>query len=271
MNLFERLDRFETKYEDNLRCNFIGTTAAIIGGIAMAGSSIASGVMAKKGADSQANAVQKASDEAVAEQRRQYDLTRSDYAPWRDVGGKAINTLGYYAGVTGDPNAPPSGSSTSDYGSLLKDFSLADFQTDPGYEFRLGEGAKALERSAAAKGQLFSGGTLKDLTQYNQNFASNEFGNAYNRFNTNKLNRYNILAGISQGGVQATNGTAQAGTTAANNISNTLMSTGEQVGNARASGYSAIGQTINGVANAGLSAYLASQKPSAQTRIGIYS
>jgi hypothetical protein len=259
MNLFERLDRFETQYEDSLRCNFIGTTAAIIGGIAMAGSSVASGVLANKGANAQAKAVQNASDAAVAEQRRQYDLSRQDLAPWRNQGGAAVNTLGYLLGTSPDTNAP-NGYSSGDYGSLLRDFSASDFQTDPGYEFRLGEGAKALQRSAASRGQLFSGGTLKGLTRYNQDFASNEYQNAYNRFNTNKLNRYNMLAGLSQGGQQATNTTVAAGTNSANNISNTLMSTGEQVGNARASGYAAWGNALNGVTNAGLNAYLATQK-----------
>jgi hypothetical protein len=307
---FERFDRFERKYEDRLHCSFIGTTAAIITGALAAGSSIAGGVLANKGANAQANAVKDSSAAAIAEQQRQYDLNRQDLAPWRNNGGAANNKLAYLLGI--GPQSPsasngtqslansgntqsfggrdiaqygggrdsrfarnaegrptvdgmpvmydsasspqqaastqfvqPDGTSTSDYGSLLKDFSTADFQADPGYNFRLGEGAKSLERSAAANGTLFSGGTLKSLDQYNQNFASNEFGNAYNRFNTNKLNRYNMLAGLSAGGQQAANNTVQAGTNAANNISNITVNAGEQMGNARASGYAGIGQAVN--------------------------
>jgi hypothetical protein len=52
---------------------------------------------------------------------------------------------------------------------------------DPSYKFRLGEGMKALERSAAARGGLISGGALKAAQRYGQDFASTEFGNAYNR------------------------------------------------------------------------------------------
>lgn len=52
---------------------------------------------------------------------------------------------------------------------------------DPGYNFRLGEGMKALERQSAARGGLISGGALKAAQRYGQDFASNEFGNAYNR------------------------------------------------------------------------------------------
>jgi hypothetical protein len=314
MNLFDRMDRFDTHCGERLRCNFIGTTAAIIGGLALAGSSVASGVLANKGANAQANAVKDASAAAVAEQQRQYDLNRQDLAPWRNSGGAANSKLAYLMGVGPQyPGAQPTqpgqagggyapqpqrdmsqyggagsrlaqysmspdrevmydsgyqpdssmvtapstdqGYNPADYGSLLKDFSAADFQNDPGYEFRLGEGSKALQRSAAAKGQLFSGGTLKDLTQYNQNFASNEYGNAYNRFNTNKLNRYNMLAGLSQGGQQAANNTVQAGTNAANNISNITLNAGEQIGNARASGYAGWSNAINSGVGGALSAY----------------
>jgi hypothetical protein len=56
------------------------------------------------------------------------------------------------------------------------------WQTDPGYLFRLGEGQKVLENSAAARGGLLSGQTGKALQQYGQNFASNEFGNIYDRY-----------------------------------------------------------------------------------------
>lgn len=57
----------------------------------------------------------------------------------------------------------------------------ANLQADPGYQFRLGAGQQALERSAAARGVLRTGGTLKDILQYGQNFGSQEYGNAFNR------------------------------------------------------------------------------------------
>lgn len=56
-----------------------------------------------------------------------------------------------------------------------------DWTGDPGYQFRLGQGTGALERSAAARGVLRTGGTLKDLLEYGQNFASQEYGGAYDR------------------------------------------------------------------------------------------
>jgi hypothetical protein len=60
-------------------------------------------------------------------------------------------------------------------------FTAENFQADPGYGFRLSEGLKALERSAAARGGLLSGGTGKALTRFGQEMASQEFGNAYGR------------------------------------------------------------------------------------------
>lgn len=70
-----------------------------------------------------------------------------------------------------------------------------DFKKDPGYDFRMKEGQKAIERMAAANGRLNSGATMKELQRYGQNMASNEYQNAYNRFNsdyTNAYNRYNF-------------------------------------------------------------------------------
>jgi hypothetical protein len=56
-----------------------------------------------------------------------------------------------------------------------------DVLQDPSYKFRLGQGEQALERSAAAKGVLGSGGTLKDIMGYGQNFASQEYSNVASR------------------------------------------------------------------------------------------
>ena len=52
---------------------------------------------------------------------------------------------------------------------------------NPSYQFRLQGGQQAIDRSAAARGMLRTGGTLKDLAQYGQNFASQEYESAYDR------------------------------------------------------------------------------------------
>jgi len=58
---------------------------------------------------------------------------------------------------------------------------FAEAQQEPGYEFRLGTGRSALENSAAARGVLRTGGTLKDILEYGQNFGAQEYSNVFNR------------------------------------------------------------------------------------------
>lgn len=75
------------------------------------------------------------------------------------------------------------------------DPSSVDVTQDPGYAFRLAQGAKALQNSAASKGNLLTGDFAKALTDYNQGAASQEYGNAFNRaFQTNQANNAGRLA-----------------------------------------------------------------------------
>lgn len=160
------------------------------------------------------NAQQGATDRAVDEQRRQYDQTRADNEPWRTTGAKYLGEL------------------DNSMGDLNRSFSMSDFQEDPGYQFRMNEGQKALERSASAKGRLNSGATMKALTRYGQDYASNEFQNAYNRFTNDQTNRFNRLSSLSGLGQVANQNNQQAGMNASNNISNAYT----DMGNATASG-----------------------------------
>lgn len=163
-------------------------------------------------------------------------------------------------------NPTSTGSSTAlrplDFGSLLQGWNTpftaptnVTEQNDPGYQFRLQQGQQALERSAAAKGNLLTGGTGKALTQYGQDYASNEYNNVYNRalqqyqqayniFQNNQSNTYNRLASLSGIGQTSANQLGSAGSNTAGNVSNILLGTGSQIGQdvqnaaaARASGY----------------------------------
>lgn len=312
----------------------------------IAGSLISSSMQSDAG-DSQAAAAQaaantsaEASKYAANLQKEMFDISRSDLAPYREVGTNALNRLSDLMGVTSQPmtyqqwmdknyknGVPgayvnPQGSAqpqtnqgitkdqilgvmnnypganvtpmildmisqqsqqnqtfapsmsandlqsqyqnyvdqqkaiqqSPEYGSLAKSFSLADFQKDPGYEFRLGEGEKALNRAAAAKGRYDSGATLKALNQYNQNFASNEFGNAFNRDTTNKTNLYNRLAGLSGTGQTAANQIGSLGSNYANQVGGLAMNAADAQGNAmmtganaRASSYAGIGNSLGGL------------------------
>ncbi len=117
-------------------------------------------------------------------------------------------------------------------GELLRDFSLADFQPDPGYQFRLGEGAKAIENSAAARGMQLSGANLKGLQRFNQDFASNEYGNAWNRDSLEKQRKFNFLTGQSGVGQQTAGSLGALGANTSGNVADAYL----QAGNARAAG-----------------------------------
>lgn len=184
------------------------TAAAIVGG------AVIGGIASNSAADTQADAANHASDVSQA----QFEQNRTDMAPWRAAGETALGQM-----TTG----------TADGGEFNRDFSLADFQKDPGYQFRMDQGQSALERSAAARGGLMNGGTLKALDRYGQDYASGEYNNAYNRFNNDRTQRFNRLASIAGTGQTATRDVANQGTALATQLGNNTM----QAANARASGY----------------------------------
>lgn len=134
-----------------------------------------------------------------------------------------------------------------EYGSLLRKFGMNDFQTDPGYQFRMDEGIKGLDRSAAARGGLLSGAALKGINRFSQNFASNEYGNAYNRFNQDQSNKFNRLASIAGIGQTATNQVQQAGQNYATNAGNAMMGAGNAIAAGQVGASNAISGALNNV------------------------
>ena len=213
---------------------------------------------AKKAAKTQARATRQAADitlqtvrEAIEAERELFAIAREDLTPFREEGARAIRQLGDLVGheMLGQPEP-----------AFEFDYTLEDFEADPGYEFRLSEGMKAIERSGSARGLSLSGRQLKDLARFGQGLASEEFGRAYGRERqeafdefitgregrTIQFNRLAALAGLGQtaSGTSATL-TQQAGTTiagqqigAGRTISDLLL----QGANARASGYAAQGR-----------------------------
>lgn len=156
--------------------------------------------------------------------------------------------------------APQSSSSlvpkSSEFGVLQKPFSMADYQEDPGYQFRLQQGEQALQRAASAGGRLYSGRAMKDLSAYNSGQASQEYGNAYNRYNNDQTTRYNRLSNMAGIGQTANSALSTAGTNYANAAGNNAISTGNNTanaqlaaGNANASGYQSWANSLSGLAN----------------------
>ncbi len=177
-----------------------------------------------------------ATQQALALQKEQFDKNQENFKPWLTAGTGAVNQL-----ATG--LAPG--------GSMSGKVDMTGWETDPGYSFRLGEGLKALERSASARGGLLSGSTLKGINRYAQDYGSNEYSNVYGRRsaeNTNTVNRLLSLAGLGQ---TANSQAANVGQNYAGNAGNLIIgnaanqaNAGLTAANANASSYLGLGNAV---------------------------
>lgn len=130
-------------------------------------------------------------------------------------------------------------------------FTLEKFQADPGYQFRLREGLKALDSTAAARGGLLSGAQLRGVTRFGQELGSQEFDKAFNRYNIGFQNRLNPLQSLTGMGQTTTNTLAnQAGQYGQN-----LAQGAATAANIRASGYMNQANALTGALGQGLNYY----------------
>jgi len=181
------------------------------------------------GAAIQAGAAGSAAEEqaAAAERSRQlqetmYGQQREDLSAYRQAGTTALSQLA-------DP-------------SLTRQFTQADFQADPGYEFRMAEGQKAIERSASARGGIAGGRTMKELSRFGQGLASQEYGAAYGRFTGGQERRMRQLSGIAGlGQASAAQTAAQAG-----QFGRSAGAAMQDIGTAQAAGTIGAGQAYAG-------------------------
>lgn len=252
----------------------VGVTAALIGSAVVgAGASIISGNKAAKAQTRAAETAAGAQDRSSEVQLQIFNQQRADFAPYREVGAGALNKLadmygvprstGSPMGATGSPMERPS--AANGYGTLPTIYGnygprrtqptantraqqqggqqgqmtpgYEGFQASPGYQFRVDEAMKAIERSAAARGSLRSGATMDALQRRVQGVASDEY-NTY-------ANRLAALAGVGQ---SATGSTAAAGANYGNAVQQGAAAQGNialAAGNARASGYANTGSAIN--------------------------
>ena len=190
-----------------------------------------------RAATTAANIGVNAADRATALQQSQYDQTRADLAPYRVAGTNALAQL--TAG-------------TAPGGQFTKSFGMSDFEQDPGYGFRMSEGLKALDRTAAARGNLLSGATLKGAQRYGQDLGSQEYQNAFNRYQTNRSNILNPLQSLAGVGQTSTNQGISAGQNFATNVGNLGMGAasnqadaGLAAARANQSAYGAIGNAFS--------------------------
>jgi hypothetical protein len=209
-------------------------------------SALTSAFMGSRAATDAANIQAESAREARALAEKIFNEQKALQEPYRAAGITAQNQLLNLLGLSGNTAA-------AEYGKFARPFGMSDFQADPGYAFRLSEGMKALEASRAAKGGLLSGATGKALQRYGQEMGSQEYGNAFNRFQTERANRLNPLAGLMASGQAAAAGQAAN----AGNYATTAGNLTTSIGAAQAAGQvgmtnaltGALGQYLNYSAN----------------------
>jgi len=206
------------------------------------GGSVISGVMGSRAADKGAEAQIQGVRETIAAQRGMFDKQVELQEPFRQAGITSQNKLMELLGLSGNTGS-------QDYGTLARAFTGDDMYKDPGYNFRLDEGLKSLERGAAARGGLLGGNQMRGLTEYGQNYASGEYQNAFNRYQAERAARLSPLQSLMGAGQTAATTLGNA----ASNLGNQLGQSATDIGNIRASGYigganaisGAIGQATN--------------------------
>lgn len=193
-----------------------------------------------------------ASREANALQKQMFDKQVSLQEPFRQAGLTGQNRLMDVLGLSGNTGA-------QGYGSANEKFGDKPFTQDPSYQWRLQQGQQALERSAAARGGLLSGRAAKDTMNYAQGAASQEYGNAFNRFQTERANTLNPLQSLSGMAQTASGAMSNAAGNYGSNVGNNITSTANQVGqnmqgagSARASGYMGQANVLSGALSGGL-------------------
>lgn len=240
------------------------------GMVAVAGASLAGGVIASNSASNASDAQAAGAARSDATNRYIYDQTRADNAATRARGDAAGNRLSYLMGLDGTTALP----GDSSYGSLSRNFSESaptqrqfgqadynnDFVAQNGLQFGLDEGRKGIERQQQASGGLLSGATLKALSRFGNDYGTRNTAGAYDRFtsaqnrdydrfNAEQGTQFNRLSGIAGTGQAATGVVGASGQNYANAVGSTAQGLGNVQGAAAIAQGNAISGGIQGAAN----------------------
>jgi hypothetical protein len=235
--------------------------ASLLDGIIPGAGVVAGGIVGGVTSALASRAQQKAAGKARDALTSSYNQAKGYQQPTYDTGMRNLSTLDQMVNSGAykvDPYNYQIGQAPNDQ---------FKFQTDPGYQFRMQQGANSLNSGAAAAGGQLSGATQKALQRYGQNFASNEYGNAYDRYNKNRafnqgqyefgttagmsnaMNQYTARNQQAQNQYTAQSGLANMGVNAGNYLSNLASNYGQNMagqwgnmGNAQAAGYMGVGQ-----------------------------
>jgi len=220
---------------------------------AQAAGSIISGYMGSKAAKQAAETQAASTREAIAQQRAMFDIQNEQQRPYREAGYSALSDI---AGI-------------KPY--LTKQFGQADFEAgiDPSYNFRLQQGNIATTNLANQAGGLVGGNALQGLTNYGQNAASQEFGNVFNRFQTQRTGIYNTLASIAGIGQKAQGQVSDLAQNTAGNIGQATIGIGNALAGGQVGAANALSGGIQGVSNAFMLPALLGSRGAPPTNYGV--
>ncbi len=290
----------------------IGGAVIGAGGSMLAASSQSSA--SKKAAETTATAAtQSASLQADATNKAtqatldMYNQTRQDLSPYTNMGASALPVLASFLGPQGPINSTlgqlsslygPQGPVNSNLSQLQGLYGqngpisslmglgphgaagmMDQLRQYPGYQFAMDEGQRSLDRSAASRGTLLSGGQLRASQEFGQGLASQQFGNYYNQLGQygsglagvgNQLAGYgsglgglaaqygtygNSIAGLVNTGENAAAQTGNAGSAAASSVSNALTSGANAQANTLMTGAQGQSQAFQNAGTATASGY----------------
>jgi hypothetical protein len=199
-----------------------------------AGGSILGGYLSGRGAQKAADTQAASAREAIAQQRQMFDIQNAQQAPYREAGYSALSDIA---------NMKP---------YLTQRFGAEQFQAgiDPSYNFRLQQGNLATTNLANRSGGLIGGNALQGLTDYGQGAASQEFQNSFNRFQGERTNIYNTLAGIAGIGQNAQKQTSDLAQNTAGNIGQATIGIGNAIAGGQVGTANAYSNAIQGAGNA---------------------
>lgn len=207
-----------------------------VAAIAMAASTAYSSSQASKAARAQSNAAQQAADL----QKQMFDKQVEMAGPYTGAGEAATNRLMEYLGIGGNAGA-------QGYGQFGGPFTMETFQKDPFYQYSLGQGIKDLERTAAARGGLLSGATIRGY----KDVQGREYENAMNRYFANRASTLAPFQSLSGQGAQTVANLGGAARGYATGAGNAMM----EGGAARATGYINQANILGNALSQGIGAY----------------
>jgi hypothetical protein len=152
----------------------------IAGPVLNIGSAIGGGLIQKNAVTQAQRAQERALNRAEGATTGAYNEAKGYQQPYYDVGTQGMRSLASMVNQGAFDVNP------YQYQMQQAPNEQFNFQADPGYAWRMQQGTNAINSNAAAAGNQLSGATLKALAKYGQNMASQEYGNAFDRFNQNR-------------------------------------------------------------------------------------